>query len=57
MGKGYTGKRSFKLLQKNNENGRVLILEAMTDDCVFILVNLYNPNAEKEQASTWEKRI
>ena len=51
-------KKIFKLLQKNNdENGRVLILEAMTDDCVFILVNLYNPNTEKEQASTWKKRI
>ena len=37
----YTGKRSFRLLKKkNDENGRFLILEAMIDDCVFILTNL-----------------
>ena len=24
--------------KKNDENGRFLILEAMTDDCVFILI-------------------
>ena len=52
----YTGKRSFKLLKKKiDENGRFLILEAMIDDCVFILTNLYNPNTEKEQVSTWVK--
>ena len=52
----YTEKRSFKLLKKkNDENGRFLILEAMIDDCVFILINLYNPNTGKEQVSTWEK--
>ena len=27
----------------------------MIDDCVVILINLYNPNTEKEQVSTWEK--
>ena len=27
----------------------------MIDDCVFILTNLYNPNTEIEQVSTWEK--
>ena len=32
-----------------------LILEAMIDDCVFILINLHNPNTEKVQVSTWEK--
>ena len=32
-----------------------LILEAMIDDSVFILINVYNPNTEKEQVSTWEK--
>ena len=53
---GYTGKRSFKLLKKkNDENGRFLILETMTDNCVFVLINLYNPNTEKEQVSTWKK--
>ena len=53
---GYTGKRSFKLLKnKNDESGRILILEAMIDDCVVILINLYNPNTEKEQVFIWEK--
>ena len=47
--------RPFKPLKKKNENGRFLILEAMIDDCVVILINLYNPNTEKEQVSTWEK--
>ena len=32
-----------------------LMLEAMINDCVFILIDLYNPNTEKEQVSTWEK--
>ena len=27
----------------------------MIGDCVVILINLYNPNIEKEQVSTWEK--
>ena len=50
---GYTGKRSFKLLKKKNDkNGGFLILVAITDECVFILINLYNPNTEKEQVST-----
>ena len=26
----------------------------MIDECVFILVNLYDPNTEIEQFSTWE---
>ena len=39
---------------KNDENGRILILEAMIDDCVVILINLYNPKTKKEQVSTWQ---
>ena len=27
----------------------------MIDDCVFILINLYNPSMEKEQVAKWEK--
>ena len=27
----------------------------MTDDSVFILINLYNPKTEKEQVSSWGK--
>ena len=42
---GYTGERSFKLLKKkNDENGYFLISESMIDDCVVILINLYNPH-------------
>ena len=32
-----------------------LILEAMIDDCAFILTNLRNPNTEKEKVSAWPK--
>ena len=50
---GYTGKSYFKPLEKKNDkNGLFLVLEAMTDVCVFILINIYNPNTEKEQVST-----
>ena len=49
----YTGKISIKhLKKKNDENGRFLILEAMIDDCVLILINLYNPNTKKQQIYT-----
>ena len=27
----------------------------MIDDCVFILINLYNSNTDREQVSIWEK--
>ena len=43
------------LKKKNDENGRFFILEAMIDDCVFILINMYNPNTEKGQVPTWAK--
>ena len=31
-----------------------LILEAMSDDCVFILINLHDPNTKK-YVSTWKE--
>ena len=53
---GCTEKRSFKLLKKkNDENGPFLILEAMIEDCVFILINLYNTNTKNKLVSTWQK--
>ena len=53
---GCTGKRSFKFLKKkNSENGPFLILEAMIEDCVSILINLYNTNTKNKLVSTWEK--
>ena len=49
-------KKIFQTFEnKNDENGRFLILEAMIDGCVFILINLYNRNTENEQVSTREK--
>ena len=45
----------WKYIIKNDENGRFLLLEAMIDKHVFILINLYNPNTEKEQVSKWKK--
>ena len=48
----YSSKK-FELIQKlNDKNGRIIILEAKIDDDVFILVNLYNANIEKDQIST-----
>ena len=32
-----------------------LIVQAMSNDCVFILINLYNPNTKKELVPIWEK--
>ena len=53
---GYTGKRYLRLLQKKNDENRCfLTLEALIDDCIFILINLYNPKIEKEQVSTLKK--
>ena len=45
----------WKYIIKNDENGRFLLLEAMIDIHVFVLINLYNPNTEKEQVSKWKK--
>ena len=50
---GYTEKEKWWLF--NNRGYHFLIIEAMIDDCAFILINLYNSNTEKEQVSTWEK--
>ena len=41
--------------KKNDENRCFLTLKAMIDDCIFILINLYNPNIEKEEVSTLKK--
>ena len=36
----------------NDNDGRVLILEATTDGSDYLLINLYNANTEKEQLTT-----
>ena len=33
-------------------NGRIIVLEAEIDDEIFLLINLYNPNTEREQVKT-----
>ena len=36
----------------NDNDGRVLILEATSDGSDYLLINLYNANTEKEQLTT-----
>ena len=38
-----------------DENGRILISETLIDDSEFILINLYNANAESEQIQTFNE--
>ena len=41
-----------QLIKKTDKNGRLLLIETKTDDTVFILINLYNPNKETDQVIT-----
>ena len=36
----------------NDNDGRVLIFEATIDGSDYLLINLYNPNTEREQLTT-----
>ena len=48
---GYIGNDKVDVLDKTiDKNGRILILDIMIDEINFILVNIYNPNTETEQA-------
>ena len=38
--------------QLNDKNGRILILEVTTDDTEYLLINIYNANAEQDQLKT-----
>ena len=38
--------------KKNDENGRILILDVMVDETNFVIVNIYNSNTETEQVTT-----
>ena len=50
---GFIGTKKIDILsQKKDKNGRLLILEANIDNTAFLLINLYNPNKEKEQVAT-----
>ena len=47
---GFCGLKSLHVIdKKSDENGRILIIDAKVNDEKFLLVNLYNSNAECEQ--------
>ena len=45
----------FLVQTKNNDRGRILILDTKICDKEFLLVNLYNSNIEKKQLDTLTK--
>ena len=46
----YLGSKSFVVKNKRNDDtGRILILDVSIDDTDYILVNIYNANTENEQ--------
>ena len=50
---GYLGSQKNKVNRiKNDNQGRILIVNADTDEETFVLINLYNPNTEKEHIKT-----
>ena len=46
------GWKSFHIIYKSDENGRILITDAKLNDEKFLLVNLYSSNTESEQIKT-----
>ena len=50
---GFIGKLSFEVSnKKQDESGRILILDLKVSDNNFLLINLYNANKESEQLNT-----
>ena len=50
---GFYGLKSLHIIdKKSDENGRILIIDAKVNYEKFLLVNLYNSNAESEQIKT-----
>ena len=50
---GYIGNNKVNVLDKKiDKNGRILILDVKVDESNFVLVKIYNPNTETEQAAT-----
>ena len=50
---GYLGNNKIKINKiKNHNQGRILIVDADTDEEIFVLINLYNANTETEQIKT-----
>ena len=51
---GFCWKKSFNLIdQRSDEDGRILLIEAKTNDNNFIVINIYNPKTESEQLITF----
>ena len=50
---GYFGSNEVKFNRTKNDNqGRILIVDADIDEETFVLINLYNTNTEMEQIKT-----
>ena len=50
---GYLGSNKIKVNRiKNDNRGRILIVDADIDEEIFVLINLYNANTETEQIKT-----
>ena len=50
---GFIGNTSFEVSnEKQDESGRILILDMKVSDNDFLLINLYNANKESEQLNT-----
>ena len=50
---GYLGSKKFQLNKLNqDDHGRILIVDANTDDQNIVLINFYNANTELKQINT-----
>ena len=50
---GYLGSNKIKVSKiKNDNQGRILIVDVDIDEETFVLINLYNENTEAEQIET-----
>ena len=50
---GYLGSKKIKVNRiKNDNQGRILTVDADIDEDTFVLINLYNANTEREQIKT-----
>ena len=50
---GFDVTKKFKIINKKCGNsGRLLLLEIDIDDCLFVLINIYNANNEPDQIKT-----
>ena len=50
---GYSGSKKIKVNRMKNDNqGRILKVDADIDEVTFVLINLYKANTETEQIKT-----